>query len=197
MIDIEDLKERLGHPDEEGVTAILGELEEMAVQLVEDETGRFFGDVETRTEYLFGDGTRSLRLSENATVITSVGRRLHIGDDFETITEGNSDGFEIRAPRTAAGRATLLRKGGLGWAAGFEHQVVYDFGYATNAEPKRIRQAVMDLVAFKYQSRGREGLKGFGATGVSWSTIEADDVLQVPGVARTLKLWRVRPMVLQ
>ncbi len=197
MIAIATLKTWLGNPDEEGVTALLTTLETMAVQLVEDETGRFFGSVEARTEYITGDGTRDLYLNENATAITSVGQRRQIGDSYVTITEGNSDGFEIRAPRAESGRARLLRKGSLGWYDGYEYRVVYNFGYATNSEPLRIRQAVLDLVALKYNSRGREGLKSFGAGGTAWSQFDALDVLQVPGLSRTLKLWRIRSMVLQ
>lgn len=200
MIAIVDLRDWLGNPDEPNVTAILTVLETMAVQLVEDETGRFFdGDgTTTHTEYIIGDGTRELRLNENATVITSVGRRRYIGDTFETITEGDTDGFEIRAPRSESGRATLLRKGALSWLDGYEHRVIYNFGYAANSEPLRIRQAVMDLVALKYHNRGREGLKGWSAGGVSWTSIfDQDDILSVAGLSQTLRLWRTRRMVLQ
>ncbi len=200
MIAIAELKAWLGHPDEEGVTGILTTLETAAVQLVEDETGRFFGDTETRTEYIVGDGTRDLHLAENATAITSVGFRALIGDSFTAITEGNSDGFEIRAPRSETGRARLLRKAGLGWWDGYEHEVIYEFGYATDAEPLGIRQAVMDLVALKWNSRGREGLRSFAADGVQFAqftSITSLDVQIIPGLSRTLALWRVRPMVAQ
>ena len=67
MIEIGALKDWLGNPDEEGVTELLTTLETMAVELVEDETGRFFGAVETRTEFLIGDDTRDLHLAENPT----------------------------------------------------------------------------------------------------------------------------------
>ena len=197
MIAILELKSWLGNPQEEGVTALLETLETMAAQLVEDETGRFFGVTETRTEYIIGDGTRDLYLNENAAAITSVGQRLQIGDSYTTITESDSDGFEIRAPRSDSGRARLLRKSGLGWNYGYEHRVIYDFGYATDAEPDRIRQAVKDLVALKYHTRGREGLKGFAAGGSSWTQLDASDVGQVPGLSKTLALWRIRQMVLQ
>ncbi len=197
MIAIEELRSWLGNPDETGVTDLLEALEEMAVGLVQDETGRFFGAVETRTEYIIGDGTRDLHLNENPTAITSVGRRRLIGDSFETITEGDSDGFELRAPESDVGRAKLLRKAGLGWTDGYEHEVIYEFGYAVGAEPVRIRQAVMDLVALKYHSRGREGLQTWAAGGAAWKQFDAHDILQVPGLARTLKAWRTRRMVLQ
>ena len=197
MIAEAELKSWLGNPDEKGATALLETLETMAVELVEDETGRFFGAEETRTEYIDGDGTRDLRLSENPSAITSVDFRRNIGDSFEAITEGDSDGFEIRAPTADAGRARLLRKGSLGWYKGYEHRVIYEFGYTAGAEPERIRQAVMDLVALKYHGRGREGFKSFSAGGVAWTQFDAHDVLQVPGLARALGLWRVRQMVLQ
>jgi hypothetical protein len=200
VIATDDLKAFLGYPDEEGVTELLEVLEPAAVQLVEDETGRFFGASETRTEYIIGDGTRDLHLAENATAITSVGARRHIGDSFDTITEGDSDGFEIRAPRADSGRARLLRKGSLWWLDGYEYRVIYAFGYTAGAEPGRIRQAVMDLVALKYHSRGREGLRSWEAGGVRWAqftSITELDVHLIPGLSRTLGLWRARPMVLQ
>ena len=200
MIAIETLKAWLGHPDEEGVTEVLTALETMAVEFVQDETGRYFGAEVTRTEFIEGDGTGALHLAENPTAITSVGQRLHIGDSYTTITEGNSDGFEIRAPTAGSGRARLLRKGSIGWYDGYEHRVIYEFGYAALAEPERIRQAVMDLVALKWHSRGREGLRSWNAGGVQWAqftSITALDVLQVPGLTRALGLWKARPMVLQ
>ncbi len=196
MIAEATLKSWLGNPDGEGISDQLTELEGMAVELVQDETGRYFGAAETKTEYIFGDGTNRLHLNENPSAITSVGRRSTIGDTFEAIVEGDSDGFELRAPESDSGRATLLRKGGR-WSSGDELKVIYEFGYVALAEPKRIRQAVMDLVALKFHGRGREGLKGFSAGGVAWTQFDAQDILQVPGLTRTLGLWRPRSMRLQ
>lgn len=199
MIAIGELKSWLGNPDEPGVTTLLTVLETMAVEFVEDETGRYFRTLIAHTEFIIGDGTRELRLNEDATAITSVGRRRLIGDTFETITEGDTDGFEIRPPQNQpSGRATLLRKGALTWLDGYEHQVVYNFGYAAGSEPLRIRQAVKDLVALKFHGRGREGLASWSAAGVTWSQIfDTEDVLAVAGLRRALDLWRIRRMVLQ
>ena len=196
MIAEATLKSWLGNPEGEGVTDQLAELEEMAVELVQDETGRYFGASTTRTEYIHGDGTNALRLNENPTAITSVERRTAIGDTFEAIVEGDSDGFELRAPSGDPGRATLLRKSG-SWPDGDEHRVIYEFGYATDAEPKRIRQAVLDLVALKFHGRGREGSKGWAAGGVAWTQFDGHDILQVQGLTRTLYMWRTRRMRLQ
>ncbi len=199
MIAIDTLKTWLGDPDEPGVTALLTTLETMAVQLVEDETGRFFDGVgtTTHTEFLVGEGTQRLHLNENATAITSVEERLNIGDTFTAIVEGDADGFEIRAPTGDAGRAVLLRKAALPWRAGWEYRVIYNFGYAAGSEPLRIRQAVKDLVALKYHARGKEGLKSWAAGGVAWTQFDSDDILQVHGLTRTLALWRTRRMVVQ
>ncbi len=200
MIAITTLKTWLGNPDEPDVTDLLTTLETAAVQLVEDETGRYFGATTTQTEYILGDGTRDLHLAENPSAITSVGQRRHIGDAYVTITEGDTDGFELRAPRSAPGRLRLLRKGSIGWYNGYEHRVIYEFGYDSDAEPLGIRQAVMDLVALKYNSRGREGLRNFAAGGVTWAqftSITSLDVHLIPGLSRRLSMWRARPLVLQ
>lgn len=194
MIEIPLLKEWLGQPDEEGLTALLTTLEARAVAIVLEETERHFDVTATLTEFLIGDGTRVLRLNENPTAITSVEQRHDIGDAWEAIVEGASDGFELRAPKATnpAGKAKLLRRDGLPWRFGWEHRVIYDFGYPDNQEPGSIRQAVFDLVSLKYHQRGREGLLAFRAGDVSWTQFSADDILAVPGLKRTLSRWRGR-----
>ncbi len=192
MISIPLLKEWLGQPDEDGLTALLTALEERAVDIVLEETERHFDVATALTEYLIGDGIRTLRLNENAATITSVSERLNVGDSWTAITEGDSDGFEIRAPKTSSpsGKAKLLRKDGLAWLSGYEYRVTYSFGYTAGDEPGTIRQAVFDLVSLKYHGRGREGLQAFRAGDVAWTQFSADDVLAVPGLKRTLARWR-------
>ena len=192
MITIPLLQQWLGQPDEDGLTDLLTTLEERAVDIVLEETERRFGVAASLTEYIIGDGNRTLRLNENPTAITSVAERLHVGDAWTTITEGDSDGFELRAPKTSSptGKAKLLRKDGIVWRYGFEYRVIYSFGYVAGSEPGAIRQAVFDLVSLKYHGRGREGLQAFRAGDVSWTQFSADDILAVPGLKRTLARWR-------
>lgn len=194
MIAIPVVKTWLGQPDEEGLTQLLTDLEARAVALVLSETERHFDVAAALTEYRTADGSAKLRLNENATAITSVHERLNPGDTWVEIVEGDSDGFEIRAPRAGdvSGRAILLRKDGLRWRFGFEYRTIYSFGYTAGSEPGQIRQAVLDLVSLKYHQRGREGLLSYRAGDESWVQFSADDVLGVPGLKRTLALWRGR-----
>ncbi len=192
MISIALLKEWLGQPDEDGLSTLLTALEERAVDIVLEETERHFSVAAALTEYMIGPGTRTLRLNENPTAITSVSERLRVGDSWTAITEGDSDGFELRAPKTSSpsGKAKLLRKDGLAWLYDYEYRVIYSFGYVAGSEPGPIRQAVFDLVSLKYHGRGREGLQAFKAGDVAWTQFSADDVLAVPGLKRTLARWR-------
>lgn len=194
MISVPDLKAWLQQPDEEGLTELLTSLEERAVDIVLQETERHFDVAAALTEYRIGAGTRTLQLNENPTAITSVEERLNVGDAFTAIVEGDSDGFELRPPKTSAiaSKATLLRKGGIVWRFGWEHRIIYSFGYVAGSEPGAIRQAVMDLVALKYLQRGKEGLQAYRAGDVAWTQFSGDDVLRVPGLKRTLALWRGR-----
>jgi hypothetical protein len=194
VIDVADLLAWLGNPSEPGVSDLLTALEARAVDIVQQETERYFGVSVAHTEYLCGDGTLSLTLDEAPTVITSVDERSVVGGDWTTIAAGDDDGFEIRAPVSDSGRAVLLRKGGETWRHGYEYRVVYPFGYTAGQEPGDIRQAVMDLVAFKYNERGREGLRSETIGDYSYTALADSmgkrDLLSVPGLMRTLARWR-------
>jgi hypothetical protein len=192
VIAVADLLDWLGNPS--GVSDLLTALEARAVDLVQQETERYFGTSTAHTEYLIGEGALKLRLNEAPTVITSVHERTSVGGDWTEITAGDDDGFEIRAPDSDAGRAILLRKGGLSWSYGHEYRVIYPFGYTAGAEPGEIRQAVIDLVAFKYHERGREGLRSETLGDYSYTTLVdamgRRDLAAVPGLMRTLARWR-------
>jgi hypothetical protein len=194
VIGLSDMKEWLGEPSEPGVDSLLVSLEERAVDLVESETERHFGGTETFEEHLEGDGTRTLYLNENPTSLASVEERQFVGDSWTAVTGGDSDGWELRAPKSPSGTARVLRKKGHVWTYGWEYRVTYDFGYSPGNEPPEIRQAVMDLVALKYHERGREGLRSASLGDHSYTTL-ADgmgrrDLMAVPGLERTLRRWR-------
>lgn len=195
MIDIAELKRWVGNPIEPGVDELLADLEARAVAMLETEAERHFGESTTLTEYARGRGSDELRLNEAPTAITSVHYRLHPGDTWTEIAEGDDDGFELVAPSTTAGKAVLRRKFTLTWSRAYEYRVIYDFGYTAGSEPGQIRQAVLDLVALKFYERGREGLESYKAGDVSWKVLAFNgrrDIGAVPGLARTVERWRGR-----
>lgn len=182
MIELADLKAHLGtdqvkhDPDRD---TVLPKFEAAAVDFVQRETGRYFGASSSFTEYLEGEDDRELWLNEPADSITSVHERCDIGDTWEEILEGDSDGWELRDAR-------LLRKGGCVWQRGYEYRVIYSFGYAAGSEPAEIRQLVTDLVALRWRQRGIEGHTSgkLGDYGFTVSDLEA-----IPGAAEILERW--------
>lgn len=147
MIEIDDLRHYMGAGS---LTAeqviVLQDLEKRAVSFVEVHTGRHFGPVETFTTYHDGTGNRRLWLDESPDSITTVRERRLSDETWDAVLSGDDDGWELRGRQ-------LLRKNGHVWSYGYEHEVVYDFGYAPGTEPGAIRQLVMDLVKLKWDSR--------------------------------------------
>lgn len=197
MIDVSDLHDWLGNPDEPRVTDLLTALELRAVDIVQTETGRYFGPSTARVEYLCGDGTNVLRLRESPSSVTTVEYRDNVGDAWTVITDTDVDGWELRPPPTSdiAAPASLLRKAGYVWSRTREFRVTYPFGYTAGSEPGDIRQAVMDIVAFLYQERGRQGLRGETIGDHSYSIMaEATGVrsmiTSLPAVGMTITRWR-------
>lgn len=194
MIAVADLLDWLGNPNEPGVTALLTALEARAVDIVEQETERYFGASTTRTEYLKGDDTNVLRLRERPATVTSLEYRMYVGDAWTAIVGADADGWELRLPASETAGGVLLRKAGLCWSSCYEFKATYTFGYTAGAEPGEIRQAVIDLVSFKYNERGREGLRSETIGDYSYTTLVDTmgkrDLLQVPGLMRTLARWR-------
>lgn len=194
MIAVADLLAWLGAPDEPGVTTLLTALEARAVDIVQQETERYFGASTTRTEYVRGDGTDVLRLRERPATVTTLEYRIYPGDAWTALAAAGSDGWELRLPASETAGSVLLRKAGLCWSSCYEFKATYTFGYTAGAEPGEIRQAVMDLVAFKFNERGREGLRSETIGDYSYTTLVDTmgkrDLLQVPGLMRTLSRWR-------
>lgn len=194
MIDLADLKAWLGDPQGENVDALLTALEARAVDLVENETERYFGTSTTHTEILKGDATRRLWLNEAPSSLTSIEERYRPGYTWTAITEGDSDGWELRQPKSSSGVASVHRKNGHVWLWEYEYRVVYEFGYAAGNEPPEIRQAVLDLVALAYRGRGKEGLRSENIGDYSYTALRRADgsagAFGVPGLTRTLSRWR-------
>lgn len=182
MIELPALKAHLGtdavraDPDRD---TVLSSLEAAAVDFVQRETGRYFGASTTFTEYIDGEDDREIWLNEPASSVTSVHERCDIGDVWEEIAEGDSDGWELRDAR-------LLRKGGCVWERGSEYRVIYDFGYAAGSEPGEIRQLVTDLVAHRYRQRGIEGHASgkLGDYGFTSADLDA-----ITGARQVLERW--------
>lgn len=197
MISATDLAAWLGapsEPSEPGVTALLTALEVRAVDFIQRETGRYFGVAAARTEYLLGDDGNVLRLAEDPSAVTTVEYRTYVGESWTAIVSGDDDGWELRRSPDGVIGARLLRKSGSAWSSCYEYKVTYSFGYTADAEPGEIRQAVMDLVALKYQERGREGLKAEAIGDYSYSTLTdaygRRGIAAVPGLAEVIARWR-------
>ncbi len=190
MIPLGDLLDWLGNPS--GVDGLVRDLEERAVDIVERETERHFGTSETFTEMLTGSGEQRLWLAEAPSEITSVEERAYPGADWTTLTAAADDGYELRAPTSGSGVASLVRLGGYSWKYGYDYRVIYDFGYDEGAEPLEIRQAVLDLVAATYQQRQTLGLKSetIGDYSYTTSTEGGGDISSMPGLRRMLSRWR-------
>lgn len=195
MIQLSELVAWLGNPSDPEAPGLLVGLEERAVATIERETARHFGPVATHVETLVGDGTRKLRLRERPTEITSVEERQRPGDAWTEVTDTADDGWELSTPPRLPTPSSLLRKNGIPWRRGYEYRVTYEFGYAEGEEPSDIRQAVMDIVAVKYQERGREGVRGETIGDYSYSIMATamgtrQLFTMVPGLAETIARWR-------
>ncbi len=184
----------MGNPDTPGASDLLVTLEARAVDIITSETERYFGASTVHSEIISGEGCDRIWLNEAPTAVTSVEERCGAGDDWTAIDGAGSDGWELRAPVSISGVTTLHRKNGLTWLFGHEYRVTYSFGYASGSEPAEIRQAVLDLVALKYNERGREGLRSETIGDYSWTALADSmgnrDLRAVPGWGSMVRRWR-------
>jgi hypothetical protein len=196
VISVEDLLPWLGNPSEPSVSTVLEALEARAVEIIQAEADRYFGTPIEHVEQLVGDGSDKLYLRERAdpeaesVPAITVEYRAETGDAWVEITEAGVDGWEVELPRPVWLGAVLRRKGGGVWTAGYQYRVTYTFGYAAGEEPGDIRQAVIDLVSFKYLERGREGLKSETIGDYSYTHMDAADLESLPSIADTVRRWR-------
>ena len=145
MIALGELKDWL-HVTTGTDDALIVLLEKRGVEFVQEVTGRHFGASQTFTEVIRGTGLHTLWLNELPSSLTSVEDRAGVGDSWVAIATADADGWEWLAPR-------LRRNRGHVWSVHREYRVIYDFGYAVNAEPAMINQLVRDLVKLKYDER--------------------------------------------
>lgn len=196
MISVDDLLPWLGNPGEPGVSQVLEALEARAVEIIQSETDRYFGAAIEHIEQLVGDGSGSLYLRERPFAEsesiegTVVEYRAQTGDAWVEIAAGGSDGWELEYPRPVWLGAVLRRSGGGVWTKGYQYRITYTFGYAAGEEPGDIRQAVIDLVSFKYNERGREGLKSETIGDYSYTHMDPADLASLPETADTVQRWR-------
>ena len=171
MISLADLKAYLGGTFTTADEAILTDLEERAVALVERATGRYFGASGSHTYTLEGSGDTSVWVNDTLSAVTSVSTRDAVGEDWTAL---ESDDYEQYG-------SEFLRASGLAWPDGRALvQIVATRGYATDAEPGPIRQLVLDLVNWQFRAGRKLTLEDVGSP----------DVAAVKGWERTIGLYR-------
>lgn len=171
MISLADLKAYLGGSFTTADEAILTDLEERAVALVERATGRYFGASESHTYTLEGPGDGSVWVNDTLSAVTSVSVRDAVGEDWTAL---ETDEYERYG-------SEFLRADGLAWPDGRALvQIVATRGYATDAEPGPIRQLVLDLVNWQYRAGRKLTLEDVGSP----------DIGAVKGWDRTIGMYR-------
>jgi hypothetical protein len=144
LIEYAELADWVKPDADDAATLVL--LEKRAVDYVERETLRHFGATETFTDIYAGTGTNTLWLRNAPSALTTVKYRQGVGDSWVSILTGDDDGWELDGYR-------VRRNRGYVWDRAEEFQIIYDFGYAANAEPGDIRQAVLDLTKWAFDNR--------------------------------------------
>jgi len=167
---------------------VLADMIGRAVEFIQSQTRRYFGPVTETTEYLSGNGSRTLRLSEPAVItdsaseVNEVLERLYAGADPTTITD-----FEIRE---GANTSYLVRLDGSVWTFGYEYQVTYSRGYVVDEGPKDIEDMILGLIKVKLKFAGHEGMRSETAAGYSYTRFGDEDLDAVEGARDTIKAWR-------
>lgn len=166
----------------------LEELIERAVAFLQSQTHRYFGPPRQLTEYLSGNNSRFLKLGERIIgTIATIEEREYPGATPTTLTL-NTD-YAIRSGETTD---YLIRLGNLTWCGTREYAVTYQQGYELDAGPGDIEQLIMDLIALRLSTRGKEGLSSEQIGGYSYSRsgFTEADLAQLPGAIATIEQWR-------
>lgn len=157
MISLDELKSYLKVPHElTDEDALIVQLEEAAVKLIQNKTGHYFGPPETVTELVSGgeiDGYPVMWLkdaprADGITPGVAVDVEEFDGSDWTAVEAGDFeiDGFGLYHDS--------------GWSTGFRNvRVTYSRGYGPGEEPADIRNAVLELVSewFEHRENFHEG----------------------------------------
>lgn len=178
MISLADLKAYLGGSFSTDDDAILTDLEERAVALVERATGRFFGASGSKTYTLEGSGDTSVWVGDAITAVASVSIRDTVGEDWTALTADDDYEWHKAETHTAS---RFVRCNGLTWPDGVALvRVIATRGYAADGEPPLIRGLVKDLVNWQYRAGRKLALEDVGSP----------DVAKVEGWTRAINLYR-------
>jgi hypothetical protein len=192
MISVYKLQEALPSAADTDVV-LLADMIARAVAFIETQTNRDFSAPATVTQYLSGNGSRTLQLPGPLVQIDSDdGLGLVIEREYPGATETILTSVDVRSGRKGH---HLVRLDGV-WKAGYEYAVTYTTGYVEDQGPGDIEQLVIDLVGLRLAREGREGLSGETIGGYSYTVTpihayDDGDLKSLPGAMATIKAWRL------
>lgn len=173
--------------------ALLQDMIARAQALIESVTRRYFGEPEHVTEILAGTGTYHLRLQNYADM-----------DSDDDVSEWDRPGgTEVVIPvedidlRAGANTTYLARLDGEVWRLDYEYHVPYTRGYVVDDGPPDVEGLILDLLAMKLNTLGKEGLASETIGGYSYTrpaiyAFDAGDLKQLPGAMAVIKAWQHR-----
>lgn len=164
------------------------ELIDAAEGFIESQTGRYFGVPAPVTEYLSGLGTYELFLRDRVQSGTPVVTER----TGPTAAETAVTGFERRDGRRAT---VLLRTDGSPWYPHYEYKVIYQRGYDLETAPADVRQLALELIGFRLNMQGREGLRSESLGNYAFTRFGDGDLDAIDGAWPTIRAWRRAVMV--
>lgn len=173
-------------------TVALGNMIERARVFIEKTTRRYFGPIESYTEYVYGTGSRVLRLKEQVVISdpdypedsVTIEERDYPGNTAAAVT-----GFLIRFQEEDK-VSTLVRTGGGIWTKGYEYAVTYERGYGVDNGPPDIAQLIIDLIEPRLETVGEALLQSETIGGVSYTRFKETDLDLIDDGWSTIENWR-------
>jgi hypothetical protein len=166
--------------DETADDALLTGLESNAVALLEQATNRYFGGPKGFTE-VFDGGLTNFFLKESPVTTPA-----------PTVDEWDGTAWvAVPAADWEVDRRVVVRTDRRPWPNGSRrYRVKYTAGYVE--EPGDVRQAVMEIVAWKYRQRKREGLRSetLGSYSYTLALTGSIDLAKIPAAAEVIEHWR-------
>lgn len=174
MISVLRLRDYCGITDSDARTdAVLAGLEARAVALLSTETGCYWGGAEDDHVYMLdGGGSASLWLPDFGATINEVAVRESMIGEFYAL---DATYYEVN------GRQILRTDGGIFPVGTATVRVTANRGYALDAAPLDVQQAVLDYVNFMFRP---------GRTGVLSGDM-VTDYRVIPNWKRVIELYRV------